>query len=503
MKTIVNELKQHEQDLNIRSLADELQPLIKSTLEEDGIKEKRKGTLLQPVFLIWIILGCALCRDLSYPKVLEIFISPIRWLFLDFPNKIISEGSISKARISLGIDVMKRLFHKVVANFVDIKPDFHGMKSVSFDGTTGSMPDTKDNSETFKKASNQKELNGFPLMRIMTVMILKTKMILDVAFAPYKGKKTGESSLMIEILDRMKFDDIPYLFHFDALFYSVYLVHWLQNNGQFFLMKISKSIKLKPIRYLKDGSYLAYVIKKVVDPSRSSKGYKRYNKEKIIVRVIEFKIVGFLSVRLITNILDESISARELVIQYHQRWEIEIGYFEIKTVQCATLKGQPGTLFRSKRSDLVKQELYAVLIIYNMIRYKIWQAAEKKGIDPRLISFLDAKQWIMDASVQLFNVSSEEKQAILSYLLCIISTSIIDRPRRKRKNPRVIKQRSSSFPLKKAQQHGEIFDLDEDLEIIQGEKQLAIVETKAEKKQKNMDELFFEQVICFIEKLAA
>ena len=503
MKNIVTELKQHEQDLNIRSLADELQPLIEYSLEEDGIKEKRKGTLLQPGFLIWIILGCALCCDLSYPKVLEIFISPIRWLFLDFPNKILSEGSISKARISLGIDVMNRLFHKVVVNFVDVKPDFHGMKSVSFDGTTGSMPDTRDNSETFKKASNQKELNGFPLMRIMTVMILKTKMILDVAFAPYKGKKTGESSLMIEILDRMKFDDIPYLFHFDALFYSVYLVHRLQNSGQFFLMKISKSIKLKPIRYLKDGSYLAYVIKKVIDPSRSSKGYKRYNKEKMIVRVIEFKIVGFLSVRLITNILDESISARELVIQYHQRWEIEIGYFEIKTVQCATLKGQPGTLFRSKRSDLVKQELYAVLIIYNMIRYKIWQAAEKKGIDPRMISFLDAKQWIMDASVQLFNVSSEEKQSILNYLLCIISKSIIDRPRRKRKNPRAIKQRSSSFPLKKAQQHGEKFDLDEDLEIIKAEKQLAIVENKAEEKQKNMDELFFEQVVYFIENLAA
>ena len=109
----------------------------------------------------------------------------------------------------------------------------------------------------------------------------------------------------------------------------------------------------------------------------------------------------------------------------------------------------------------------------------------------------------MDASVQLFNVSSEEKQSILNYLLCIISKSIIDRPRRKRKNPRAIKQRSSSFPLKKAQQHGEKFDLDEDLEIIKAEKQLAIVENKAEEKQKNMDELFFEQVVYFIENLAA
>lgn len=159
MRRIVEELEQYEQALNIRSLSDELQPLIKSSLEEEGIKKKRKGTLLQPTFLIWIILSCTLRRDLSYPKVLEFLIKSIRWLFLDWPKKIIPEGSISKARISLGAAVMKRLFYKVVVHFVKVKPDFHGMKSFSFDGTTASMPDTEDNCETFKKASNQKALH--------------------------------------------------------------------------------------------------------------------------------------------------------------------------------------------------------------------------------------------------------------------------------------------------------------------------------------------------------
>jgi len=107
-------------------------------------------------------------------------------------------------------------------------------KITSFDGTTASMPDTEDNRDTFKKASNQKALHGFPLMRIMTLMNLRTRMVLDVAEAPYKGKKTGESTLMMEILDRMKFDEVPYLFHFDALFYSFLLVHRLQHSDQFF-----------------------------------------------------------------------------------------------------------------------------------------------------------------------------------------------------------------------------------------------------------------------------
>lgn len=234
MKDIVENLEKYEQDLNIRSLSEELQPLIQSSLDEEGIKKKRKGSFLQPNFLIWIILACALRRDLSYPKVLEFLVSAIRWLSLCWPKQLLSEGSISKARISLGVAVMKRLFEKVVTHFIDVKADFHGMKSVSFDGMVVSMPDTEYNLKTFKKASNQKGSNGFPLMRTMTCMVLKTRMVLDVAEAAYKGKKTGEATLMTQILDRMRFNDIPYLFHFDALFYSFPLVHRLKNSKQFF-----------------------------------------------------------------------------------------------------------------------------------------------------------------------------------------------------------------------------------------------------------------------------
>jgi hypothetical protein len=48
-----------------------------------------------------------------------------------------------------------------------------------------------------------------------------------------------------------------------------------------------------------------------------------------------------------------------LVKHYHQRWEIEIAFDEIKTHQCARLRGQMPTIFRSQRPDLVKQELYS------------------------------------------------------------------------------------------------------------------------------------------------
>ncbi|MGK5091669.1 transposase domain-containing protein [Deltaproteobacteria bacterium TL4] len=136
MKQILDQLGEYEQDLNIRAFSEELHPLIELSIEEEGIKKKRKGSLLQPQFLIWIVLGCAFLRDKSYPKVLEFLIGGIRWLFLSFPHKILPEGSLSRARISLGISVMESIFYKVVFHFGKIEADFYGMASVAFDGST-------------------------------------------------------------------------------------------------------------------------------------------------------------------------------------------------------------------------------------------------------------------------------------------------------------------------------------------------------------------------------
>jgi len=134
-------------------------------------------------------------------------------------------------------------------------------------------------------------------------------------------------------------------------------------------MKVAKSVKLKPIpgSQMPDGSYLTKITGKIEDPAGSTNGRKKWIELSIVVRVICFQINGFRPVRLITSILEPKITAKELIVHYHKRWDIEIAYDEIKTHQCATLRGQAPTILRSKRSDLVEQELYAILITYNLM----------------------------------------------------------------------------------------------------------------------------------------
>lgn len=216
-------------------------------------------------------------------------------------------------------------------------------------------------------------------------------------------------------------------------------------------MKVAKSIKLKPIpgSQMGDGSYLSAINGKIEDPIRSTKGRKKWNKETIIVRVIHFQINGFRPVRLITSILDPDITAKEIVIHYHRRWDVEIAYDEIKTHQCATARGQAPTTLRSKRSDLVEQELYAILITYNLIRSVIYEAAKKEAKDPLSISFLDTLQLLIDGAPLISSYRASKKKRAIAYLYDLIASSQIDRPRRSRCNPRVVKRKMSNFKRKR------------------------------------------------------
>lgn len=214
-----------------------------------------------------------------------------------------------------------------------------------------------------------------------------------------------------------------------------------------------------------DGSYLSDIKGKIEDPARSANGRKKWKKVEMIVRVIPFQISGFRPVRLITSIMDPDITAREIVIHYHKRWDIEIAYDEIKTHQCATLKGQMPTTIRSKRPDLVEQELYAMLIMYNLIRSLIYEAASEHGKDPLLISFLDSLQLIIDAAPFMSNTQRYQRN-MFDYLLELIADSPIDRPRRPRVNPRVIKVKMSKYKRKRSADKSTYRNFEEDLIII-------------------------------------
>ena len=106
--------------------------------------------------------------------------------------------------------------------------------------------------------------------------------------------------------------------------------------------------------------------------------------------MIEYQLDGVVDAepiyRLVTTILDhEKAPATELAALYHERWEIETAFDELKT----HLRGARIVL-RSKTPDLVRQEFYGLLMAHFAVRGLMHEAALKADEDPDRLSFLHA-----------------------------------------------------------------------------------------------------------------
>lgn len=102
---------------------------------------------------------------------------------------------------------------------------------------------------------------------------------------------------------------------------------------------------------------------------------------------------------MITSLLDDArFPAAEIRTLYHERWEIELGFDEVKTHMLDRLEA-----IRSKSPTAVAQEMWGALIAYNLIRLEMQRVARELGVHPLRISFVAALrecviQWQFAAS---------------------------------------------------------------------------------------------------------
>jgi hypothetical protein len=220
IRDAVDALKKIGPSFKLEPFASIIQPIIEEALSEHKKKNYRKGTILTPLIMVWLVLALTLRRDINYPNTLNWLLSGFRWLSHDMPSFIVKNGAISRARVKLGVDVFRCIFDKFASSFKNTKADFYQWVTVMFDGTTMSMPDTKSNVEKFGKHSSGRGSGAFPQLRAVALLALSARRILDIAYGPIKGKKTGEKTLMFKILQRCKGRNL--LFLFDAGFYSFF-----------------------------------------------------------------------------------------------------------------------------------------------------------------------------------------------------------------------------------------------------------------------------------------
>jgi IS4 transposase len=155
-----------------------------------------------------------------------------------------------------------------------------------------------------------------------------------------------------------------------------------QGTGADLVWRLRKDLVFAAEKILPDGSFLSTYYESPEDRRKTRNG--------IQVRIVEYTMEGLQEeepiYRLATTILDpDQAPANDLAALYHERWEIESAFDELKT----HLRGRQLTL-RSKTPDLVRQEFYGLMMAHFSIRGLMHEAALKAVVDPDRLSFLHA-----------------------------------------------------------------------------------------------------------------
>ena len=302
-----------------------------------------------------------------------------------------STGSITKARARLGSAPVRLLFDRVAGpvGTTDTPGVFYnGLRVVTVDGFTLDVPDTTENAEFFGRGTNGSDTpNPYPQLRGLALAEGGTRTLLGAAYGPYT---TGEQTLALQLLGALSPGMVLLA---DRNFASWPLWNAIAATGAQLCWRMSASFSLPVLEILPDGTYLSQL-----KPRRKRDG------PPIPVRVIEYSVVTVDEAGeevselfvLATTLLDhQRYPAGELAALYHDRWQAETGIGDLKT----TVRGGPETVLRSQSPDMVAQEFWAMLCVYQAIRDLISYAAPP-GLDPSQISFKRALEAARDSTTR-------------------------------------------------------------------------------------------------------
>ncbi len=395
--------------------------------------------------VIWLVLGMGLYRD-------EAIVELARTIGLARSGRRksadIASSSVTDARKRLGAEPMRHLF-KTAATYwaselADAEPKWFGFRTFALDGTTLDVPDSDGNRREFGGPSNQHGPTGYPKVRVMVMLATGSHLMVDAVFAGYSGKGTGEKSLMSGMASRLPDDSVLL---FDAgLFHSAELwAHQSSGQNRHWLGAIKSDLKYSVIEKLDEGDVSAqFRIPKKVRAKHPGMP------EVLQVRVIDSVGANGKVLRLMTSLIDpEQYPAKELRRLYADRWEIELGYRETKTYLL-----ERSTPLRSKKPDGVGQELWGILLAYNLIRYRMAVAATKSGVRPLQLSFKHCIFHIRTYCTAMFWMRAPSKFGkLLDDLDEALSTLLLPPPhkRKKRSYPREVKQHKKTYPIKRRQ----------------------------------------------------
>jgi hypothetical protein len=354
------------------------QELVHEVLHETGRASQRQRDLPAHV-VVYYVIALALFRPECSREVLRLLLEGFRSLLgLAVPLHVAGKSGISQARTRLGEEPLRRLYERLVRPLANPQTPgafYRQWRVVALDGTTLEVPDTEANARAFGRPSNQRGRGAFPRLRVVGLVETGTHVLFAAAQGSYA---TGEVTLARPLVAQLKPEMLCLA---DRYFPGFALWNEAAATGAALVWRIREKVYFAVEERLPDGSFLSHLY-----PKRQKGSSAR--RDGLRVRVLDYQLPersGEGEVyRLLTTILDpEAAPADELARLYPERWEFETALDEFKT----HLRGA-STVLRSQTPELVRQEVWGLLLAHFALRGLMHEAALAGGRDPDRISFV-------------------------------------------------------------------------------------------------------------------
>lgn len=339
---------------------------------------------------VWLVIAMALLRDWPIAEV-------VRQLELALPgpdgSRTVASSAITQARARLGSQPIEWLFLRSGETWAHASADrdrWRGLALYAVDGTTLRVADSDANREHFgghdsgrHAGGRDRRVSGYPLLRAVVLMAVRSHLLAAASFGPYAvDERAYARALWDSVPDRsLVLVDRAYM---QA---NVLVPLMTQGNERHWITRAKANTKFRVIRRLGAGDEL-------VEFTVSSEARRKDPSlpTHFDARAIRYQRKGYRPQLLLTSLVDpKQYPATELRALYHERWEIELGFGEIKTDMLERVE-----TIRSKSPAAVAQEMWGLLIAYNLVRLEMERIAAELKVAPTRISFVAALRYFVE-----------------------------------------------------------------------------------------------------------
>ncbi len=400
-------------------------------------------SLYNPITVLWLFLSQVIQANPTLAATVECFLA---WRLARGMSPCSTDtGAYARARQRLPEALLAMLTRHTGREAERTAPGewrWLGRVVKLFDGSTVSMPDTPENQDAFPQSRTQAPGIGFPLARIGVLFSLTVGTVLELGIRRWAGKFQSELAMLRDMIPSLRAGEVLLT---DRYLCSYMEIALLLRQGVDYVgrMHARRSVDFRHGKRLGPCDHVVEWHKPPRPDWMSPADYAAAP-ETLSIREFRRRIArkGYRTRTIVvaTTLRDaEQFPQAEIAKLYRLRWEAEINLRSLKITMNMDV-------LRCQTPDMVRKEISAHLLAYNLVRIVIAQAAARHGKHPRQISFARAMRTLEAFRPAIARVSRERLVELYAHMLAAIASHEIgNRP--DRLEPRVRKRRPKPYKL--------------------------------------------------------